>query len=175
MSKYPVYLAGPFFTNSQVKVIEKLESKISNSGLDLISPRKSEESVQLASMLLGKEEYPQEEMEKKCFEVFRRNCIDIERSKAVIAFIDGFDSGTIYELGYAFRQGELQGQPQWIISFSDNDYGVENLMIGCSVDCHCRSDETLDKVLDLLKSNSKGNVINPKEFEKASDSLGTMV
>lgn len=176
MSSFGIYLAGPFFTDDQIKVIEMLEEKISSFGcFELISPRKSQASVELGEMLQHKEDYTQEDMDKKCLEVFKVNCVDIERSSAVIAFIDGFDSGTMYEIGYAFKARPWSKHLRWIISFSNAGEGVGNLMIGCSVDCHCRSIDTLERALYLLNLQNNMKIVTKGQFKSLSDSLGFMV
>ena len=77
-----VYLAGPFFTVGQLHVVEEVRRLLQEFGLEVFSP--------LHDVGLG----PAEEVASKDIEALRE-------AEVVFAIIDGLDSGTIFEVGYA--------------------------------------------------------------------------
>lgn len=89
-----IYLAGPFFNDTQRDLIgwfEKLE--IVDGVPPIFSPRR--EGIVL------KPDSPPKEWEQ----TFRMNVTAIKVAKFVLAIIDDFDPGTIWEMGYAYGVG----------------------------------------------------------------------
>lgn len=77
-----VYLAGPFFTLSQRWLIEEVRQGLLNLGLQVFSP--------LHEVGPGPAD-----------EVAPADIAALERSDLVFAILDGLDSGTLFEVGYA--------------------------------------------------------------------------
>lgn len=88
--KHKVYLAGPFFNEEQRIVAATVEQLAEASGLDYFSPR-------LRCCCPPDASYAQRKMS------FDMNVNAIELSDLVLARIDDFDPGTMWEMGYAFR------------------------------------------------------------------------
>lgn len=81
-----VYLAGPFFNTGQRWVIEELRNSLLNCHLKVFSP--------LHDVGHGAAET-----------VYAPDMAGLRRSSVVLACLDGLDSGTLYEVGYAHALG----------------------------------------------------------------------
>lgn len=84
------YLAGPFFTQEQIQTMEQIEAQAKYQGLNFFSPR-----IECFC--------PPSAPVQQRIESFRMNCEGILTSNFVLARIDDFDPGTIWEIGYAYR------------------------------------------------------------------------
>lgn len=90
--RHKVYLAGPFFNEEQVSVASKLETLSEAAGLDFFSPR-------LRCCCPPDATFAQRAMS------FSMNVEAIKQSDLVIARIDDFDPGTMWEIGFAYANG----------------------------------------------------------------------
>ena len=81
-----VYLAGPFFNLAQRWLIEEFRTALLNFGLRVFSP--------LHEVGRGAHEA-----------VYEPDIEGLKRSGVVLACLDGLDTGTMYEIGYAHHQG----------------------------------------------------------------------
>jgi hypothetical protein len=80
--EYDVYLAGPFFNMAQLWLVDEARLALRGMGLKVFSPYHD------VGIGRGNDVAPKD--------------IDaLERSRAVLAIIDGVDTGTIFEAGYA--------------------------------------------------------------------------
>ncbi|WP_455843706.1 PfkB family carbohydrate kinase [Pantoea agglomerans] len=82
------YIASPFFTLPQLWLVEQIRFNLLEMGLDVISPYHD------IGML-------QSEDSKAFNKVCDADLTAIQRSDIVFGIIDGCDSGTIFEIGYA--------------------------------------------------------------------------
>jgi hypothetical protein len=80
--EYHVYLAGPFFNTSQRWLIEEARHALQQMGLRVFSP--------LHDVGFG-----------SAHDVAPRDIEALKSSRAVIALLDGLDTGTVFEIGYA--------------------------------------------------------------------------
>lgn len=91
MSDHPaIYLAGPWFTPGQPERLAKIEQLMDDMGLTYYSPR-----------LDGIDLTP-DATEADRNAVFADNVLHLKRAKLVVAVVDGFDTGTIWETGTAY-------------------------------------------------------------------------
>jgi hypothetical protein len=81
-----VYLAGPFFTMAQRWLVEEAREQFLGMGLDVFSP--------IHEVGRGPAEF-----------VAPADLRGLESCDRVFAILDGFDSGTMFELGYARKMG----------------------------------------------------------------------
>lgn len=88
--KHKIYLAGPFFNEEQLSVAGAVEKLAEDAGLDYFSPR-------LRCCCPPDASFAQRKIS------FDMNVNAIELSDLVIARIDDFDAGTMWEMGYAYR------------------------------------------------------------------------
>ncbi|XKL33116.1 nucleoside 2-deoxyribosyltransferase [Lactiplantibacillus plantarum] len=91
MSDEPtIYLAGPWFTEGQPERLAKIEKLMDELELTYYSPR-----------LDGIDLTP-DATEADRNAVFTDNVHHLKRAKLVVAVVDGFDTGTIWETGTAY-------------------------------------------------------------------------
>ena len=81
-----IYLAGPFFTMAQRWLVEEVREQFLSMGLDVFSP--------IHEVGRGPAEF-----------VAPADLLGLESCDRVFAILDGFDSGTMFELGYARKMG----------------------------------------------------------------------
>lgn len=86
--KHKIYLAGPFFNEKQLALTKWLEESCKSAGLDYFSPRERCCCPPDASMAQRKL-------------TFDMNTNGIENCDLVLACIDDYDAGTMWEMGYA--------------------------------------------------------------------------
>lgn len=129
-----VYLAGPFFNPEQVAVIEKLERLLAKFPVfSVYSPRVDGVLIEMSAA----------DKIKNSRQVFMTNCQKLRWADLVLAVVDGRDTGTTWEMGFAFATGIK------IITYTDNDYGL-NVMIQESVAAHARGEEDAEKILSAI-------------------------
>lgn len=92
-----VYIASPFFTNEQITRVEEIERSLDAVRNDVYyySPRCSNSSKMYAT--LENMNSVQAFVLKK--QIFSENLNELDSSDALIANIEGLDSGTLFELG----------------------------------------------------------------------------
>lgn len=88
-----VYLAGPFFTMAQRWLIDEARRSLSNAGLTVFSP--FHEIGPGPAEIIGP-----------------ADVAALEKSDVVFAILDGLDSGTVFEVGYA----RALGKPVYVFS-----------------------------------------------------------
>ena len=101
------YIAGPFFNEVQNERITLMENLCKKYKVRYHSPR---DFMKLASNAT------QEEMIK----VFKSNCQQILKSTLIIALIDDPDTGTNWEMGYAYGKEK----PVLMVSFKNKKVNV---------------------------------------------------
>jgi len=82
-----VYIAGPLFTFPQRWFIGEVLMRLSEQGVKPFSP------------------YHEVGTGKSSEQIVREDLAGLDASKAVFAILDGLDSGTLYEIGYAVAKG----------------------------------------------------------------------
>lgn len=86
---HKIYLAGPFFTEAQLATAEFVEGACNTAGVDAFSPRLKCCCPPNASTAQRKAS-------------FDMNTEAIKQCDLVLACIDDFDAGTMWEMGFAF-------------------------------------------------------------------------
>lgn len=87
---HKIYLAGPFFRPDQIATMDTVETIAEMAGVDYFSPRKRCYCPPGADQIQRRA-------------TFEMNVNAIELCDLVLACIDDFDAGTMWEMGYAFR------------------------------------------------------------------------
>jgi nucleoside 2-deoxyribosyltransferase len=139
IKEYPkgkVYLAGPFFTYAQKWLINELRDSLLGLGLNVFSPW---HDVGEGSVEDG---------------VAEKDIDALKECKIVFAVVDGFDSGTIFEIGYAVKQDIP------VIAYVENE-SKPSLTMLTGTKCHIEKDMTtaLYKCLWILAENEQSNII----------------
>jgi nucleoside 2-deoxyribosyltransferase len=132
-----IYLAAPFFKPVQLATVFELENVIEAAGFSIISPRRSG--------VILKDLEPEQRREMAPI-IYHKNREDIERCDIVIAVIDDFDPGTVWEMGYAAAKYKQ------IFTYTAKDYGLNVMLAGCSSG-HARGVNEMQAILNDLKIN----------------------
>ena len=87
------YLAAPFFVPAQRNLCNWFENVFNRFSLPLYSPRRDGFVLEPSAT--------NEERD----EIFRSNTVAIDTANWMLAIVDDFDPGVIWEMGYAFAKG----------------------------------------------------------------------
>lgn len=138
-----IYIAAPFFNESQVELVEAIESTLRFNAIEFYSPRS--EGV-LMNMT------PDEKKARMKY-IFDKNIEMLNAADTIVAVIDNYDTGTVFEIGYAFAKEKR------IITLTDNYYGV-NVMINECIVAHCTKVSQIPQaVRGSFKGEKTGEVI----------------
>lgn len=88
-----IYLAGPFFNVQELDWVNRICNKLEGAGLNVYSPSKE-------NGIIPTEASP--ELRRSTFE---SDILLIDKSNIVVALIDHDDTGTSFEIGYAYNKG----------------------------------------------------------------------
>lgn len=163
MSTPKVYLAAPFFNAEQLELVVNLESLIADAGWNMFSPRRGENAVEMNEIILKKkmrkavidEQIKRGIVTEAAYDslakldppvdlrmkVFNDNCVNVDDADLLLAVIDNFDVGVMFEVGYAFARHVP------IVTHTAKNYGC-NLMLAHSIVGHTK---TLNAVQDVLE------------------------
>lgn len=92
--------------------------------------------------LIKEKKAPSQELRSR---VFYDNWSNIDDADLVIAVIDNFDTGTMWEIGYAYKAHVP------VVTTTANDYGC-NLMLAESIIGHTKSTDAVKDVLEIGRS-----------------------
>lgn len=123
-----VYLAGPFFTLSELWLIEQARSALIGFGVDVFSPY-HDVGHGPSDVVVGQDLH------------------GIEKSDVLLAVADGLDSGTIYEIGFA----RALGKP--VVVYAENE-GEEDLKMMSGSHCVMSRDFVSSIYLTVWESMS---------------------
>lgn len=118
-----IYLAAPFFSDEQNKRVTEVEEALAANETvgEVFSPRKN----QLEQFEMGTKKWAQE--------IFKHDTSKIDWCDVVVAVVDfdddGVDSGTAFEIGYAYSTNKP------LVIFHEKDT-ILNLMISESLIAH---------------------------------------
>lgn len=120
-----IYLAGPFFSDAQIERITRVEQALASNPTAgvVFSPRQSDENEDTANA--GSPAWAKS--------IFGKDIAEIDHADVIVAIADfehaNIDSGTAFELGYAFHSNkpiillqELDEQLNLMISQSAHYY-----------------------------------------------------
>lgn len=162
MAKKPltVYLAGPFFNETQVATIKKLETLLESLGFDVYSPSRDGEKLDMST-----------DSPELRATVFDSNVQHLSSADIIVAVIDDRDTGTVWEMGCRYgrwldryncsrdvsHKDDSRRDCPMIVTYTDNDYGV-NLMLTESIACHCKGAAELEVYLKKVQDQGVANV-----------------
>ena len=147
-----IYLAGPFFNEKQIDLIERIENEFDKYGFDYFSPRKSGGVISHLSL---------EERTKESKRIYDSNIREMVNANVLFAIIDGRDTGTVYEMGYFkaltdhFRYKSDRFEKdlrRYSITCTDENFGL-NIMIKESVDAHIVGKNDLKSFCGVVAGN----------------------
>jgi nucleoside 2-deoxyribosyltransferase len=131
-----IYLAAPLFSEAECNFNRKLKVELCSIGFNVFLPQEDSNNV-----------HDKTNRQKI---IFDKNLKGIERSDILVAVIDGadVDSGTAWEIGYAFAKGK----PIFGLRTDFRSLGIEgtvNLMIERSVIMSGRISELLNHLKSM--------------------------
>ncbi len=130
-----VYLAAPLFAEAELDFNRKLRGRIKSSGFNVFLPQEDSNNIR--------------DKKNRQRIIFDKNLKAIDNSDLLVAVVDGtdVDSGTAWEIGYAYARGK----PVFGLRTDFRTLGIEgtvNLMIERSV-VLCSN---IEELLEHLKS-----------------------
>ena len=134
-----IYLAGPLFTHAELEYNRKLKDMLLNNGFSVFLPQEDAEDA-----AKERERQNQEKIFRKCVE-------GVDTSDIVVAILDGVDvdSGTAWEIGYAYAKGKtVIGLRTDFRALSD---GIVNLMVEMAIDSLARDEKELLKIMEKYR------------------------
>lgn len=136
--KKQIYLAGPLFSQAERDFNIMLRDRLVEMGFAVFLPQEDGEDTQ------------SNRMEDRQRITFENDVRGIDESDLVLAVLDGgsdVDSGTAWEMGYAYAKGmPVLGLKTDFRTLGDE--GIVNLMMGISLDSLERDVEGILKVLE---------------------------
>ncbi|WP_342304260.1 nucleoside 2-deoxyribosyltransferase [Methanolobus sp. ZRKC5] len=136
--KKQIYLAGPLFSQAERDFNILLRDRLVEMGFAVFLPQEDGNDTEF------------NRMEDRQRIIFENDVRGIDESDIVLAVLDGgsdVDSGTAWEMGYAYAKGmPVLGLKTDFRTFGDE--GIINLMMGISVDALERDVEGILKVME---------------------------
>jgi len=137
--KKQIYLAGPLFSQAERDFNVLLRDKLVEMGFSVFLPQEDGNDTESSRM---------EDRQKN---IFDNDVQGIDNSDIVLAVLDGgsdVDSGTAWEMGYAYAKGiPVLGLKTDFRTFGDE--GIVNLMMEMAVEALERD---VDSILKVLKN-----------------------
>jgi nucleoside 2-deoxyribosyltransferase len=154
-----IYLAGPFFNEEQIKVMDELKRILIDHGLRVCDPRDISPIINQSA----------DEKKTPAFfkEIFDGNITGMELSFGLIAWTDERDTGTSFELGYFYNK-ILTEEKGFILTFSAQNKPA-NVMLSQAATQHFKSFEELSCWLDA----NANNIIEKKHIEHSDEKQQT--
>jgi len=115
-----VYIAAPFFNNDQLRVVKNIELELDIANIKYYSPR---------SEGILKDMTPEQRKERMSY-LFQQNVKHLNLCSHLLAVIDNYDTGTVWEMGYAYAKGSE------ILTYTNYHHGI-NVMLNESIIGHC--------------------------------------
>lgn len=141
-----VYIAGPFFNEKQNEVVENIKKICEGLSLKYYSPKDE--------LRYRKDDPP--EKAARCYEL---NLIAMKKADIMVAIIDDFDPGTIFEMGYfAYKKKR-------ILAYSDIPGRGLNLMLAQACIGFANGlRELTDKLVRISSGNYQVETFNGKQI-----------
>lgn len=131
-----IYLASPFFSQAEVDFVEAVRDTLLDLGFNVYSPKDE-------GGILGVDK-----LKSQAKEVFDHDVEALRTCPLMVAIIDDFDPGTIWEIGCGYALDKD------IITISRNGYGL-NIMLAFSAIAHYQDLATFKTELSSFKDTSE--------------------
>lgn len=135
-----IYIAAPFFNPEQVKIVEEIEKHLTENELEYFSPREFG--------VIKDTPMTDDRMQR----IYDMNIRMLGACNGMVAVIDDYDTGTIFEIGHMAASNRL------IVSYSSQGHGL-NVMLAKAIRSHC------NKISDIAEAiaGKKGNQVEITE------------
>jgi len=149
-----VYIAAPFFNPAQMIMVTEIEIILKNHGIKYFSPRSEGVIKQMTST--------EKAVHMKA--MYESNLKHMMEANFMIAVIDDYDTGTVFELGYftrlrevtAYGRKEAPFYDRAIVTITGKDYNL-NVMLKFGTDCHLRGVDKLEKLFKEINETESVN------------------
>jgi|TARA_R110002020_G_scaffold48763_5_gene138989 nucleoside 2-deoxyribosyltransferase len=147
-----IYLAGPFFNDKQINLIETIEFEFDKYGFDYFSPRKGGGVISHLSP---------EDRTKESKRIYESNVKEMINANVLFAVTDGRDTGTVYEMGYfkaltdhfKYKSDKSERDlKRYSITCTNENFGL-NIMLKESVDAHIVGERELKNFCGICAGN----------------------
>lgn len=140
-AKKQIYLAGPLFSKAERDFNVSLRDRLMEMGFKVFLPQ------------VDGEDNLENRLHERQMCIFENDIRGIDQSDIVLAVLDGgsdVDSGTAWEMGYAYARGKkVLGLKTDFRTFGEE--GIVNLMMEMSVEVLARDVEDILKVLEAYR------------------------
>src|SRR5262245_58833299 len=107
-----IYLASPFFNDKQLEVVKNIERLLSAMNREFYSPRMDGVLIHMSK----------EERKKQGKRLYDLNIKNIINCTLLLAVIDDWDTGVVFELGFAAGLRDRRGgNIPTIVTFTNHD------------------------------------------------------
>jgi len=128
------YLASPFFNTKQLDFIERIENELDGAGIKYFSPRSEGVLIDMT----------EEERKAKMIDIFQSNIRHMREASFMVANIDDFDTGTMFEIGFFYALGKP------VFTITDNDFGLNIMIRQASTRHNTDLDHLITNILQLI-------------------------
>lgn len=144
MKNYKVYLASPWFNNTQAEREERVKNKLRELGFNVWSPKENSNLSPIES----------QELREK---IFSDNLREMDNCDIIFVITDEKDMGTIWEAGYVYgTRKTLKNQEPIIVYYCETlGDGMFNLMLAQSGDIVITNFKDLDILPRLIQTGEK--------------------
>ncbi len=125
-----IYIASPFFTQTQLVTIEMVEKMTNDVGLAFYSPR-------VDGILKN---MTPEQRKANANKIFKLNCSHMIHANASLCILDDKDQGTNWENGFAYYHRRYYS-PRYRLYAYTSDNKELNVMLQQSFDYHAKGPE----------------------------------
>lgn len=139
-----VYIAAPFFNRKQVEMVMAIEEQLELFGIKYFSPRNDGILLEMSAA----------ERNEKMEAIYKSNIRNLNACNFLIAVIDDYDTGTVFELGYFAAL--LEEREQTVVTITGNDYDL-NVMLRFATDCHVKGINELHELLNYIRRDGGTN------------------
>lgn len=139
-----IYIAAPFFNPEQLALVQTMEEICANiPNMKFFSPR----SIGvLKDMTL-------EERKAMMQKIFDGNVLNMNSCDGLIALLDHKDTGTTWELGYAYMRSKITMPRYRVFGFTSNPDVNINVMLAKGMEAHAVG---FEEAREMLTAFSKG-------------------
>lgn len=144
-----IYIAAPFFKPKELALVKTIETLLFDEGKKIMGAPLSYYSPRSEGIL---KDMNARDRENRMTYLFEQNVNYLKWCTHVLAVIDDYDTGTVWEMGYAFCAEKE------IVTYSANYHGI-NVMLNESILAHCTElDDIVPSLFGQKRTNKGSNV-----------------
>ena len=145
-----IYIASPFFNESQLEFVKRIEIALQDAGIKFFSPRSEGVLIEMSPSKKA----------KAAKKIYDSNVKHIEDCDILLAVIDDRDTGTMFEIGYAAALKKP------VVTLTNFDYQVNVMIKQCSY-AHLKGLEHLSYIINFIREGREA----PVEFSNTNQDV----